>query len=348
MNILICNLQRHVRLKITKLRENNSMLSFNRENMGPVPEDYCVVQCKSKMSKSKVKYSDGQSYNRSIYRRFRKMEDLKKVYMTPLPDSPYVRPFRFNYTQGGKEKNWDMLEVHDSVAIIVFNVTRNVLVFVKQFRPAIYYNSVPPCDREDEEIDTEKYPASLGITLEMCAGIVDKNKSLQEIAREEVLEECGYDVPLKELQKIASYSVPPCDREDEEIDTEKYPASLGITLEMCAGIVDKNKSLQEIAREEVLEECGYDVPLKELQKIASYRAGVGVQGSLQTMFYCEVTDDMKKGKGGGVEDEIIEVVEKSISEVEKWISGPGPLNSPPSCLFALMWFLRNKADRYRK
>ncbi|XP_021184935.3 uridine diphosphate glucose pyrophosphatase NUDT14 isoform X7 [Helicoverpa armigera] len=211
------------------------------------------------------------------------MEDLKKVYMTPLPDSPYVRPFRFNYTQGGKEKNWDMLEVHDSVAIIVFNVTRNVLVFVKQFRPAIYFNSVPPCDREDEEIDTEKYPASLGITLEMCAGIVDKKKSLQEIAREEVLEECGYDVPLKELHQIASY-----------------------------------------------------------------RAGVGVQGSLQTMFYCEVTDDMKKGKGGGVEDEIIEVVEKSITEVEKWISGPGPLNSPPSCLFALMWFLRNKADRYRK
>ncbi|KAJ8724164.1 hypothetical protein PYW07_008144 [Mythimna separata] len=211
------------------------------------------------------------------------MEDLTEVYMTPLPDSPYVRPFRFNYTQAGKEKNWDMLEVHDSVAIIVFNVTRNVLIFVKQFRPAIYYNSVPIQDRQNHTIDTSKYPASLGVTLEMCAGIVDKNKSLQEIAKEEVLEECGYDVPLRDLHKIASY-----------------------------------------------------------------RAGVGVQGSLQTMFYCEVTDDMKKGKGGGIDDEIIEVVEKSITDVENWISGPGPLNSPPSCLFALMWFLRNKADQHRK
>lgn len=63
------------------------------------------------------------------------MEDLTNVYTSPLPDSPYVRPFRFNYTQGGKEKNWDMLEVHDSVAIIVFNVSRNVMIFVKQFRP---------------------------------------------------------------------------------------------------------------------------------------------------------------------------------------------------------------------
>ncbi|XP_026725723.1 uridine diphosphate glucose pyrophosphatase-like isoform X2 [Trichoplusia ni] len=212
------------------------------------------------------------------------MEDLTRLYCRPLPsDSPYVKPFRCHYTQGGKQKDWDMLEVHDSVAIIIFNVTRNVLIFVKQFRPAIYYSCVLPVDREEDEVDTSKYPASLGITLEMCAGIVDKNKSLHEIAREEVLEECGYDVPITELHKIISY-----------------------------------------------------------------RAGVGVQGSLQTMFYCEVTDEMKTAKGGGVDDEIIEVVEQSIPEVEKWISTPGPHNSPPSCLFAVMWFLLNKAEKYRK
>lgn len=66
----------------------------------------------------------------------------------------------------------------------------------------------------------------------------------------------------------------PCDREADEIDTSKYPAALGITLEMCAGIVDKNKSLHAIAKEEVLEECGYDVPIKDLQKITSYRSVV--------------------------------------------------------------------------
>ncbi|XP_063831575.1 uridine diphosphate glucose pyrophosphatase NUDT14-like [Ostrinia nubilalis] len=211
------------------------------------------------------------------------MEDLKQVYLSPLPDSPYVKPFRLNYTQNGKKKTWDLLEVHDSVAIIVFNVTRKVMVFVKQFRPAIYYNCVHPDDRDEDFIDTKKYPASLGIALEMCAGIIDKEKPINEIAREEVLEECGYNVELKDLQRIISY-----------------------------------------------------------------RAGVGVQGALQTLYYCEVTDEMKTEQGGGVDDEIIEVVEKTIPEIEEMLSSPGPLASPPSCLFALMWFLHHKAEKYRK
>lgn len=63
------------------------------------------------------------------------MEDVTNVHFTPLPDSPYVKPFRMNYTQCGAKKSWDLLEVHDSVAIILFNVTRKVMVFVKQFRP---------------------------------------------------------------------------------------------------------------------------------------------------------------------------------------------------------------------
>lgn len=52
--------------------------------------------------------------------------------------------------------------------------------------------------------------------------------------------------------------------------------------------------------------------------------------------------------GGGVDDEIIDVIEMSIPEVEKMLESSGPLSSPPSCLFALMWFLRHKADKYRK
>lgn len=49
------------------------------------------------------------------------------------------------------------------------------------------------------------------------------------------------------------------------------PGSCGLTLELCAGIVDKQIPLKEIAREEVLEECGYDVPADSLQQIISYR-----------------------------------------------------------------------------
>lgn len=211
------------------------------------------------------------------------MDDVKNVHFVPLPDSPYVKPFRLNYTQAGSEKSWDLLEVHDSVAIILFNVTRKVMIFVKQFRPAIYYSLI---SREDRKKST--------------------------------------------------------------VDTTKYAPALAIALEMCAGIVDKNIPLDEIAREEVLEECGYDVKLENLEKVLSYRAGVGVQGALQTLYYCEVTDDMKTEKGGGVDDEIIEVVEKTIPEIENMFTSETPLNSPPTCLFALLWFLRYKADKYRK
>lgn len=72
------------------------------------------------------------------------MEDLKNVFFSPLPDTTYVRPFRFNYTQNGKEKSWDLLEVHDSVAIIIFNVERKMLVFVKQFRPGEQSDNIIP------------------------------------------------------------------------------------------------------------------------------------------------------------------------------------------------------------
>lgn len=44
-----------------------------------------------------------------------------------------------------------------------------------------------------------------------------------------------------------------------------------MTVEFCAGIVDKNKSLDEIAVEEVREECGYEVKASDLQKIISCR-----------------------------------------------------------------------------
>lgn len=42
------------------------------------------------------------------------------------------------YVQNGKEKSWDLLKVHDSVAIIILNKSSNKLVFVKQFRPGLH------------------------------------------------------------------------------------------------------------------------------------------------------------------------------------------------------------------
>ena len=70
------------------------------------------------------------------------MENISSIWYGPLPaDSPYVKPFRLYYVQNGQEKNWDLLKVHDSVSIVIYNKSRNKLVFVKQFRPGKSYPS---------------------------------------------------------------------------------------------------------------------------------------------------------------------------------------------------------------
>ena len=61
--------------------------------------------------------------------------------------------------------------------------------------------NIAPEDRNGI-IDTIKYPPKLGFTIEFCAGIVDKDKPLEVIAKEEVLEETGYDVSVENLRKI--------------------------------------------------------------------------------------------------------------------------------------------------
>ena len=51
---------------------------------------------------------------------------------------------------------------------------------------------------------------------------------------------------------------------------------MGITLELCAGIVDKEgKSLCEIAKEEVEEECGYRVESNQIEFVQRFRASIG-------------------------------------------------------------------------
>ena len=46
---------------------------------------------------------------------------------------------------------------------------------------------------------------------------------------------------------------------------------LGCTVELCAGIVDKQKPLVQIAVEEIHEEMGFVVPATKLEKLASFR-----------------------------------------------------------------------------
>lgn len=216
------------------------------------------------------------------------MDDITDVTVTPCSNSRYIKPLRMHYHQNGSKKIWDAMKVHDSVAVLVFNKTRNVFIFVKQFRPAIY----------------------------LCKSELTKQDSTSDI---------------------------------QHIDSTKYPGQIGITYELCAGIVDKDTGVNVIAQGEVLEECGYQVPLDNLEKVTTYRSGVGTTGSLQTFYYAEVTDKMKVGYGGGVaeEGEMIDVIEVPVADGMKFVMDES-INKPVGMIFAIYWFFANKWKLYEK
>lgn len=70
---------------------------------------------------------------------------------------------------------------------------------------------------------------------------------------------------------------------------------------------------------------------------------MGASGAKQTLFYCELTDEDKTNQGGGVDDELIDVVEFSIEDAKKLVSKGADNNSPSSFLFGVLWFLANKS-----
>ncbi|XP_011500311.1 PREDICTED: uridine diphosphate glucose pyrophosphatase-like [Ceratosolen solmsi marchali] len=217
--------------------------------------------------------------NREIRKRIVNLTDVR---FAPLSNSMYLQPLRMHYIQDGKKKIWDFMKAYDSVVILIFNRSRKKLVFVKQFRPASYCACIPINKRRGKVVDLQQYPPTLGLTIELCCGAVDKDKSLIEIARDEVREECGYEVPLSTLNKIVNYTF------------------------------------------------------------------VGSTTSKETLFYAEVTDEMNiHSEEAQSKGELIEVIEMSINEVNNYITSD-EVESPPSLLNAVYWFLINKKHLYSK
>ncbi|KAI0981888.1 hypothetical protein GJ496_006244 [Pomphorhynchus laevis] len=178
--------------------------------------------------------------------------------------SDFVKPYSINFTYlNGKRIRWDAVNVHDSVAIILYHVKRNSIVLVRQFRPVVFVKMVH----------------------------------------------------------------------------EKAEDSL--TYELCAGILDKpGLSKAEVAKAELREECGYDVPVDRLLEITTFRGSVGISGSTLTLFYAEIDDSMKINEGGGniEENENIEVVECPVDKI-KDLFYDDTKQKPPSVMCSLLWFL---------
>lgn len=207
-------------------------------------------------------------------------------------ESKYVKPMRMNFTLNGRTRAWDCLKVHDSVACVIYNKTRNKLIYVKQFRPAVYLSCLTSSSATDmSQVDVTNLPAP----------------------------------------------------KDDKI---------GYTMELCAGLADKEgKTAQQVMQEEISEETGYNVPLESIKFVSSFRGSTGLSGTLQTLYFVEVTDDQKSTQGGGVDDEAIEVVELDVNEAKKTLycrDEDAPYSRPPAMLFGTNWFINEYLPKLNK
>lgn len=183
-----------------------------------------------------------------------KLENLRIV---PLEESRFVTPKRLLYTQNGQEKVWDMVDVHDSVAVLLVDRQADEFLVVRQLRPAVY----------------------------------TKNGE-------------------------------------------------GFTYELCAGILDKEVSSLRTAKEEILEECGYDIPEGKIQRITSFYTSVGYAAGMQELFFAWTDDGEQIHGGGGVEDEVIEVVRIPVREGRAFILDESKPKTP-GIMYAFMWYFEN-------
>ncbi|WP_324172203.1 NUDIX hydrolase [Sulfurimonas sp.] len=175
-----------------------------------------------------------------------------------LKNPKFVVPVKINYTQNGKQKEWEAVKTIDCVSILLYHKEKQAFILVKQLRiPVLYANE------ED-----------------------------------------------------------------------------GMTYELCAGLIDKDASDVQIAKEEILEECGYDVPVENLQKITSFYPSVGISGTKQILYYAECDDGMKVSEGGGLEEEEIEVIYLPINKAKEFMFDES-YQKTPGLLMAFYWFFDN-------
>ena len=184
--------------------------------------------------------------------------DIEDFKLEPLTNPQFIHTARVTYKQHGECKSWEVVEAHDSVAILIYHTQKEAFILVKQFRPAVYMND-----------------------------------------------------------------------------------GQGETVELCAGIVDKQKPLVQIAVEEIEEECGYHISLEDIERVTSFHTSVGFAGSKQTLYYAQVNDKMKISEGGGIDGEMIEVVELPVAQMEAFIFDE-KIAKTPGLMFAFMWWKQKR------
>lgn len=112
------------------------------------------------------------------------------------------------------------------------------------------------------------------------------------------------------------------------------------TIEIPAGAVDTDESIEEAAIREVREEIGYQI--NRLEFIVEYFPSPGMLSEQISLFYTEVTSDQKTSKGGGAvsEKEDIELVRIPRREIKQKLQD-GFFNNSIS-IISLQWYLLHK------
>ena len=182
-----------------------------------------------------------------------------------LKNPSFIKPILINYTQGGIKRKWEAVISHDSVAILLYHEEKSSFILVKQLRVTV----------------------------------LNKNKTN------------------------------------------------GMMYELCAGIVDKDATNAQIAKEEILEECGYDIPVENLEKISSFYTSVGISGTYQTLYYATCRDSMKVNDGGGLQEEEIEVIYIPIEEAKTFMFDES-YQKTTGVMMSFYWFFDKKSKLYLK
>ncbi|WP_418180436.1 NUDIX domain-containing protein [Aliarcobacter lanthieri] len=185
--------------------------------------------------------------------------NIENIKIESLKETRYIKPLSVEFVLNGVKKTWEVVRSHDSVSILLYHKEKDSFLLVKQFRMPVYLN-------------------------------------------------------------------------DSKI---KY------TYELCAGLIDKDKTIEEIAIEEIDEECGYEVDLNSIQKITSFFTNVGISGAKQHLFFTTISEKQKIHNGGGVNDEQIELFFLPTSQCDEFIFDESKAKTP-GLIFSLYWFLKNK------
>jgi len=185
---------------------------------------------------------------------------LNKIESTEELKNPrFIKPILINYSQDGIERQWEAVITHDSVAVLLYHTDKKAFMLVKQLR----------------------------------ATVLNKN------------------------------------------------SADGMMYELCAGIVDKDTTNAQIAKEEVLEECGYDIPVESLEKISSFYTSVGISGTFQTMYFATCDESMRVDDGGGLEDENIEVIYIPLEDAKKFMFDES-YQKTTGVMLSMYWFFDTK------